>query len=424
MILLMIMLFFLLLIMGVPIPFSMGSSACLYMLLKGFPISMAAQRFFSNSQSFPFLAVPFFIFCGNLMIQTGIAQRIIKLSSSLVRHLPGGLGLVSCVTSMIMAGVSGSSVADASGVGSILIPAMNEEGYDKSFSATINATTSVLGIIIPPSSTMVILGWVANLSIGKLFLSGAIPGIIIGVGFFVLTIYISKKRGYPRGERATFQEIIENTKESIWALILPIFIIGSIVLGIATVTEVAAISAVYSLIVSKFIYKSLNLKNFLEAAKSSAYATAMVMSVVCMANIFTWVLIIERVPDLISSFMLGLGLPSWALLLAMIIIMLISGTFMDLVPNIFLFVPIFFPIAKSIGLDPIHFGLVTLVTLAIGLFTPPVGTTLIISCHLAGIGIEETIKDLIPFFVLTAVLIIVMAYLPQVTLWLPNLLLN
>jgi tripartite ATP-independent transporter DctM subunit len=420
----MIAAFFALMFVGVPIAFAMGASALFFIVTEGIPLSMVAQRFFSNTQSFPFLAIPFFVLAGNLMIQGGIARRIIKMADSMVRQLPGGLALVSVVTSMFMAGVSGSSVADAAGVGSVLIPAMKEKGYDASFSSAINATTSVVGIIIPPSSTMVILGWLANVSVARLFLGGAIPGIFISVTYFAITIVIALRRGYPRDPAMRIKEILLSIADSFAALILPLVIIGAIVLGIATVTEVAAVSAVYALVVSTLLYRSLGKKKIVQALRDTAYATTVIMMIVSTSTIFTWCLIQEGVPRLISSGLLSLGLPGWALLGAMVLTMLIAGTFMDLVPNMFIFVPIFFPLAAQIGVDPVHFGVLMVCTLAMGLFTPPVGATLFISCHLAQISIEDTYKDLLPFFLGGAAVVFLTAYVPAFTLWLPSVLLR
>jgi tripartite ATP-independent transporter DctM subunit len=418
----MIIVFFVLMIIGVPIAFAMGLSSILFMVVEDIPLVMVAQRFFSNTQSFPFLAVPFFILAGTMMVQGGIARRIIKLADSIVRPLPGGLALVSVVTSMLMAGVSGSSAADASGVGSILIPAMKEEGYDAPFSAVINATTSVVGIIIPPSSTMVILAWITNLSVARLFLGGAIPGILISVIFFIITIFISIKRGYPRGGFASIKEILLSIKDSIWALFLPFIILGGIIFGVATVTEIAAVSAVYAFFVGFVIYRSLNIKKTLIALRDSIYSTAVVMMIVCTSTIFTWILIRQNIPSIISSALLGLGVNNAVLLFIIILIMFIMGTFMDLVPILFLVVPIFFPIAQGMGIDPIHFGVLMILTGAMGLFTPPVGVTLFISCHLAKVGIEDVAKDLVPYFLGGALICLLAAYIPAITMWLPDML--
>lgn len=413
--------FFLLVAVGLPIAFSMGLSGIMYILFMNIPISVASQRFFSNTQSFAFLAVPFFILAGNIMVQSGIAKRIINFANVLVRHFPGGLACVSVVTSMIMAGVSGSSVADAASVGSILIPEMKRKGYPDSFSAAINATSSVVGIIIPPSSTMIVIAWIANLSVAKMFLAGAIPGIIIGLTFLIQTVIISKKNNYPREKRASFKEIIKAFFESFWAIILPVFLIGAIILGIATPTEVASLSAIYALLVGIFIYRSLDLKKIYQALLDTAKSTTIVMLVVCSASVFTWVLIRENIPTMIAGGLLGLNLPTPLLLFLMVFILFIAGMIMDNVPNLFIFIPIYMPIILELGMDPIHFAIVMLCALALGLFTPPVGTTLFISCNLAQISIESTVKDLMPFFISGMIIVLTILYVEPIVMWLPRL---
>ncbi|NEU31633.1 TRAP transporter large permease [bacterium LRH843] len=413
--------FFLLIILGTPIAFAMGASSLLFVIIEGIPLSTMAQRFFSNTQSFAFLAVPFFILAGNLMVHGDIARRLINVANSMVRHLPGGLGCVSVITSMGMAGVSGSSVADAASVGSVLIPEMKKKGYSSSFAVAINATSSVVGIIIPPSSTMIIIAWLANLSVAEMFLAGIIPGVLIGLTYLATTIFISLKRDYPREEKPTLRELTQSISSAFWALMLPIVLLSVIVFGIATATEAAAVAAVYAFIIAIIVYKTLNWQGFLAALKESVYSTTSVMMIVCSASIFTWVLIQEGIPQKLSKLLLSFGLPNWSLLLLMILIMFLFGMVMDLVPNLFIFIPIFFPIATDMGMDPIHFSLVMLCTLALGLFTPPVGTTLFISCYIAKIDMDKTIKDLIPFAVTGLAVVILIAYIPALTLWIPRL---
>jgi tripartite ATP-independent transporter DctM subunit len=418
----MIAFFFVLMGLGVPIAFSMGFSALAYFLVEGIPLSMLAQRFFSNTQSFAFLAVPFFILTGALMVHAGIAQRIIRFADSLVRWLPGGLGCVSVLTNMVMAGVSGSSVADCAAVGSVIIPEMKKTGYHASFAAAINASASVVGIIIPPSSTMIIIAWLTNLSVGRMFIAGALPGVLICVAYFIVTVWISLRRGYPRGSRPTLREIGASVVSAVWALVLPVFLIGSIVLGVATATEAASISAVFAFAVGVLIYRSLGFQAMVRALRESAYSTSVVMMIVCSATVFTWILIKEGIPGLIAKGILSLGLSGAALKLLLVAVLLVAGMVMDLVPNLFIFIPIFYPIAHDLGFDPIHFSIVLLCTLALGLFTPPVGSTLFLSCLLAGVKIEDTVKDLIPFFLAGVAAVLVILFVPQLSLWLPNLL--
>src|SRR5699024_399438 len=398
MIWIMIISLFILMILGVPIAFAMGASALLYILVDGIPLEIVAQRFFTSTQSFAFLAIPFFILMGSIMEHGGVAKRIINLANSLVRSFPGGLASVSVVTNMGMAGVSGSAAADAAAVGGVLMPEMKKKGYPSSFSVALNASASVVGVIIPPSSVIIIIAWLSNLSVGEMFLAGAIPGILISLAYLVLTIIISIRRKYPREEKATFKEIMKNLLSASLTIVLPVFLVLSISFGIATATEAAAIAAVYAFVISAFIYRSLNLKQIARALKDTVYTSTVVMFIVCSSMIFSWVLINEGVPKLISDILMGFGLSDWALLLVIIFIMTLGGMFLDTVPNLFIFVPIFYPITAEMGIDPMHFSIIMLCTLAIGLFTPPVGTSLFVSCRIAKIRMEDTLKDLFPYF--------------------------
>ena len=415
------LLFFVMIAVGVPIAFSMGITGVTYMLMNGITLQMAVQRFFSNTQSFSFLAVPFFILAGNLMVESGVAMKIIRFADVLVRQLPGGLGCVSVVTSMLLAGVSGSSVADAASVGGILIPEMNRKGYDESFSVAINATSSTVGIIIPPSSTMIIIAWITGLSVAKMFMAGAIPGIFLGLLYLAITVVMSVKRNYPREKRATWKEIKQALIHTIWALFLPVILLGSIILGIATPTQSASLAAVYALFLGLVVYKTLDFKAIYRALAETAKGTTSVMLVVCSASIFQWILVRENVPTMISHWLLGLGLSKNLLLLVMVSMLFVAGMIMDNVPNLFIFLPIFMPIAIGLGVDPIQFSIVTLVSLALGLFTPPVGTTLFISCAISKTKIEDCVLDLLPFFIGGIIVVLLITYIPPLTLWLPSL---
>lgn len=421
-VLIMAIVFFALICVGVPIAFSMGAASVMYLVADNVSLAVAAQKFFSQTQSFSFLAVPFFVLAGTLMVEAGIAKKLINFASVLVRHLPAGLGCVSVVTSMILAGISGSSVADASSVGAILIPEMNDRGYPKSFSAAINATSSVVGIIIPPSSTMIVISAITGCSVAKLFMAGAIPGIIIGLIFLAITAYMGIKNNYPREKRANGKEIWDATKDAIIAMIFPIFMIGSIVTGIATCTESASICAIYALVVGLFVYRTLNFKKIVKALADAAIGTTIVMMVVACASIMQFILISNNVPKRISESLLGLGLPNGILLICMILLMGVAGMVMDNVPNLYIFLPIYIPIAQSMGMDPIQMCIICLCTLALGLFTPPVGTTLFISCNIAKCSIESVVKDLIPFFIAGILIVIGVAFIEPLTMFIPNLL--
>jgi len=421
MIWLMIISFFVFMLLGVPIAFAMGASALFYILIEGIPLEIVAQRFFTSTQSFSFLAIPFFILMGSIMEHGGVAQRIINVANSLVRPFPGGLASVSVVTNMGMAGISGSAAADAAAVGGVLMPEMKKKGYPSSFSAALNSATSVVGVIIPPSSVIIIIAWLTNLSVGDMFLAGAIPGILIGIAYLILTVIISIKRSFPKEEKASVQEVLKNLWSASLTLLLPIFIVLSIALGIATATEAAALSAVYAFIISYFIYRTLNFKKMRKVLRDTVYTSSIVMFIVCSSMIFSWVLINEGVPKLISNMLLSLSLPNWALLLVIIAIMGLGGMFLDTVLNLFIFVPIFFPITAEIGIDSMHFSIIMLCTLAIGMFTPPVGTSLFVSCRIANVRMEDTLKDLFFYFVVGMIVVIIIAFIPSLSLWLPSL---
>ena len=420
-ILIMALMFFALICIGVPIAFSMGTASIWYLLTYCTCLSVAAHKFSTQTQSFSFLAVPFFVLAGTLMVEAGIAKKLINFASVLVRHLPAGLGCVSVVTSMILAGISGSSVADASSVGAILIPEMNDRGYPPPFSAAINATSSVVGIIIPPSSTMIVISAITNLSVAKLFMAGAIPGIIIGLAFLAITAYMGIKNNYPREARASKSEIWAATKDALIAMVFPVFMVGSVVTGIATVTESASICAIYSLFVGIFVYKTLNLKKIYKALADAAIGTTVVMMVVSCASIMQFILISQQVPTKLSNALLGLGLPNWLLLIMMVLLLGVAGMVMDNVPNLYIFLPIYIPIAQSMGMDPIQMAIICLCALALGLFTPPVGTTLFISCNIAKCSIESVVKDLIPFFIAGVLIVVAVAFIPPLTMWIPSL---
>ena len=422
MILILIGLFFLLMFLGLPIAFSLGLSSLMYIIVRGYPLEIMVQRMFSMTQSFPLLAIPFFILLGQLAGYGGMAKRILKFSQVLVGHLRGSLGLVSVVASMVFAGMSGSAVADAAGIGSILIPAMKKAGYDDGFNTAINATSSTLSVIIPPSIPMVVLGWVTSVSVGSLFLGGAIPGLVITASMFLYTLYIAKKRNYPvSSTKPTLREILSTAKEVIWALIVPVVIILSILTGVATPTEVAVLAVVYTLLVSIFVYKELPWQGFVSSIRSTAISTVVVMAVVTSSGLFSWLLAYERLPQALSQAILSVSSNPTVVLLIINAMLLIAGMFIDLVPNILLFAPILFPLAGQLGIDPVHFGVMMVVNLAIGLYTPPVGTTLFVSCNVAEVSIERVSRDLIPFVIMGVVLLLLITFVPGVVTWLPRM---
>ncbi|HHY46785.1 MAG TPA: TRAP transporter large permease [Firmicutes bacterium] len=341
MVALLIGVFFLLMFLGVPIALALGMASLFYIVLQGYPLEVMIQRMFSMTQSFPLLAIPFFILLGQLVTYGGFVGRIIRFSKALIGHLTGALGLIMVVANMIFAGMSGSAVADTAALGSVLVPAMKREGYDAGFIAALNATAGTLGVIIPPSIPMVVFGWITEVSVGQLFLGGAIPGLIIGGLMFVYVWWVASRRGYPRTEgRASMSEIWAALKESILAVIMPLLIIISIVTGVATPTEVSVVGVAYAFVVGMFVYRELNWAKFLQALKDTVISTSVVMIVVCTSGLFSWLLSYERFGNTVADFILSLSRDPQVVLVIITLAMLVAGCFIDLVPNLLLFVPI------------------------------------------------------------------------------------
>lgn len=407
---------------GLPVAFSLGFSTLLYVQIgTRLPLTIVFQRMLAGIDSFPFMAIPFFMLAGMLMNEGGLNKRILEFSKALVGHLWGGLSAVSIVGSMIFAGISGSSVADASGLGSILIPAMKKEGYDPEFTASINAVSSTVGIIIPPSIPMILAGVATALSIRDLFLGGAIPGILVGLGMLVISTIISKKRKYPKYQRVTFKELLKIFLKTLPALVEILIILGGILGGIFTPTEASVIAVVYAFILGKFVYRELKLKNLFEVFKQVAISSAIVLFIISTASAVTWVLAYSRLPQLLADTLPNLFPTPVTMLMALGVLFLIAGTFIDVSPGVILFGPILLPAVKIVGVDPVHFTVVMVFALAIGLFTPPVGTTLFISCYLAKTEIMPTVKESMLFFVEMVAILFLIILLPQLVMFLPSL---
>lgn len=379
------------------------------------------QRLLTGIDSFPFMAIPFFILAGFLINEGGLNKRIISFSRVLVGHLYGGLANVSIVGSMIFAGISGSSVADASGLGSILIPAMNEEGYDRTFSAAINAVSSTVGIIIPPSIPMILAGVATALSIRDLFLGGAIPGIMVGLGMLIVSTAISKKRNYPKYKKASFNEVLKEAFKTLPALVEIVIILGGILGDIFTPTEASVIAVVYAFVIGKFLYKELKLQRLPEVFKEVAISSAIVLFIIANAAAVTWLLAYSRLPQTLAEILPTIFPNPTIFLLVMGGLFLLAGTFIDVSPGVILFGPVLLPAVRAVGADPVHFTVIMVFALAIGLFTPPVGTTLFISCYLAKTDILDTVKESMPFFLEMIIILVLITIFPSFVMWLPNL---
>lgn len=415
--------FFLLIILSMPIAIALGIGGIYFLLHEtSLPLVTIIQRMFTGIDSFPLMAIPFFIIAGGLMNNGGITRRIISFANIFVGFLRGGLAAISIVGSMIFAGISGSSVADASGLGNILIPAMNKQGYDPDYSAAINATSSTIGIIIPPSIPMVILGSIASISIRDLFLGGAIPGILTGLSLLTVSTFISYRRKYPKYKKVTFKEAIVTIVEGLPAIFMPILIIGSIISGIVTPTEAAVVAVIYALLVGLYIYKELTFRDIINVIKESGIQMSIVLLIISTASVLSWLLSYLFIPQKLAEWCAIMLSSKIEILFLIAATCLVSGTVIDVAPALILFGSVFAPMIEKFSIDPVQYGIVLIFSLSIGLFTPPVGTTLIISVHIAKTGLLSSFKACLPFLFAMLFVLLLLIIFPELSTFLPNIL--
>lgn len=411
-----------LLLLRVPVSFSLALSAAAALLWEGYtPLLQVVQRMYAGANSWLLLAIPFFMLAGQIMEKGGVTKRLVDFADSLVGFLPGGLSAVNIVVSMFFGGVSGSAVADTSAVGSILIPAMTEQGYSKSYSAAVTASSSPIGIIIPPSIPLILYGFVAGLSIAELFLAGIGAGILVGLAEIIVSTIISIKRGYRSSSKFSLKRVFSTGYEGMLALLAPLIIIGGIITGWFTPTEAAAIAVVYTLFLGFFVFKDLKIRDIPEVVTKSMTATATVMLVISAAAAFAWVLSAASVPQNVANYMVSVFTNPTAFLFALIAMFLILGTFLDANAAMLLVVPVIAPAVQVMGLDPIHVGVVLTVTLGVGLVTPPVGLCVFIASSITGLTFEQIIPELIPFVLALLVCILLLVFIPEIVLLIPSL---
>lgn len=416
-------LFFILLLIGVPIAFSLGLSSVLAIIFVGdIEPMLIAQKLFSSINSFSLMAIPFFMLSGELMQHGGIAQRLVNISKAFVGHLTGGIGIVDVLTSVLFAGVSGSAAADTAAVGSMLIPSMINEGYPKGLAAVIEASSGSLGPIIPPSLTMIIYGSITGLSINALFVAGIIPGLIIGLGLMIITYLYAKKLNIRGEQKATKKEVLVALKEGILAIIMPVIIIGGIVSGYFTATEAGAIAVVYALIVGLFIYKEITLKDIPQIILSSAAMTGMSLLIVAGASIFSWLVAYEKLPQIAITFLTSITGSKYIIMILLIFFLLVVGMFIETLSATIIVAPILMPIAAQYGIDPIQFALIMIITLVYAGVTPPVGGVLFIAMGIANAKMKDVLKYLPPYLGVVFVVLLFLVFIPQLSTWLPSLL--
>jgi len=416
--------FIILLAMGVPIAYSIGLSATLTIIISIDPIpafTTLSQQIATALDSFALLAIPFFILAGQLMNQGGIARRLIDFAKVLVGRLPGGLAFVNIMANMLFGAISGSAAASASAIGGFMHPQMTEEGYDKSFSAAVNITSATTGLVIPPSNILIVYSLASGgVSIAALFIAGYIPGILTGLALMGVAAAFAYRKNYPRSEKVTIKESIFRFLDAIPSFLLLIIVIGGIIAGIFTATEASAVAVLYTLILS-MIYKEVKLKDLPGILIKTVSVTAMVMLLVGTSMGLSWVMSFENIPQEVSSGLVSISDNPYIILFIINLILLFVGVFMDMTPAVLIFTPIFLPIVTSqLGLDPIHFGIIMIMNLSVGLCTPPVGSVLFIGCSVAQIGIEKVIKPLIPLFIAMIIVLLLVTYVPSLSLWLPH----
>lgn len=423
-ILILVISFVILLGIGVPIAWSIGLSSIFTMLVSIPTISAfttVAQRMATGLDSFSLLAIPFFILAGQIMNRGGIARRLIDFAKTLVGSLPGGLAHVNIIAAMLFGAIAGSAVAAASAIGGFMGKAMEKEGYDKEYGAAVNITSATTGMIIPPSNILIVYSLASGgVSIAALFLAGYLPGILTGLFLMIVAAVMAKKRGYPVGERNTIKEVIQAFFAALPSLLLLVVVIGGIVAGIFTATEASAVAVLYCLILT-FIYKEVSIRELPDVFLASVGTTAIVMLLIGTSMSMSWIMAYENIPQNITELLLSVSDNKIVILIIINLILLSVGVFMDMTPAVLIFTPIFLPVVTELGMDPVHFGIVMILNLCIGLCTPPVGSVLFVGVGVAGTSIQKVVRPLMPLFIAMLIALIVVTYVPALSLWLPSL---
>lgn len=418
--------FIVLLLLNMPVAFAIGTASLSYFLLgSNLPVEIATQRMVAGTQSFPLMAVPFFVLAGNLMNASGITERLVKFANALTGHLVGSLAHVSIVLSTIMGGISGSANADAAMQSRILGPQMMKRGYSGGYTTAVIAVSSLITATIPPSIGLILFGFVGEVSIGRLFLAGIIPGFLMMTFLMVVAYLIAKRRGYDSEaslKRASFKEVVITFKNSVWALLFPVILIVGFRFGVFTASEAGAFAVVYALIVGFLIYRELNWKKFIQAIQQSVIDNAMILLIISTSSILGYLITYERLPQNAADFLLGITDNATLMLVLILIFLVIAGMLVESTVLVLLLTPIFLPIVTQMGVDPVHFGILMMTIVTFGGMTPPVGVTMYTTCSLCNVPVEKYIKEAVPFMIGVLLLVALLTLVPEIVMFLPDLL--
>lgn len=414
--------FIFLLAINVPISFSLLISSLIALAYQGIPLMVMIQRVVTAADSFILIAIPFFMLAGNLMSGGGISRALTGFANAVIGFVRGGLAHVTVISSMIISGITGSSVADASAIGTIMIPAMIKEGYRKDFATGLVASATTVGVTIPPSIPFVIYGVITGASIGKLFMGGMVPGFVFSFFAIIISIFICRRHGVGAPKRFSFKELRQKTREGIWALLAPVVILGGIIGGVFTPTEAAAVGVLYALFVGFVIHKELKIKDMPQIILESAGTTAIVMLMVVGAFLYSWIITVDQVPQMVARFILSISRDPVIVMFMFVALFIVAGMFIDLGANIVLLIPVLFPVTQQLGIDPVFFGVLTVVALSVGLVTPPVGASLFITCDISKTPLMDAFKASLPYLGGVFLTMALMIFFPEIVTYFPNLL--
>ncbi|MBB4258714.1 MULTISPECIES: TRAP transporter large permease [unclassified Bradyrhizobium] len=418
--------FFGFLILGVPVAFAIGLSAICTILYEGLPVAVIFQQMMSGMNIFSFLAIPFFVFSGELMLHGGVADKIVQLAKNLVGHIRGGLGMSNVVACTLFGGVSGSPVADVSAMGAVMIPMMKKEGFDTDYAVNVTTHASLVGALMPTSHNMIIYALAAGgkVSIGALIAAGLLPAIVLMVCMLVAAYAVAVKRGYPAGKFPGWAEVFRSLAAALPGLLIVGIILAGILSGVFTATESAAVAVTYTMLLTFFIYRTMTWNNFLRAAAKAVKTTGVVLLLIGVSTMFQYLMGLYEVADLAGDLMSKVSTQPWVIFLLINVILFVLGTFMDMAATILICTPIFLPIAMKAGMDPVQFGMLMLINCALGLNTPPVGTTQFVGCAIGGISVGAVMRTILPFYAALIAALMFVTYVPAFSLWLPRLLMG